>query len=126
MSLWLNRWSCPGWIFVPRKLWSMGDEYHSMCCGMSSIMFVIEMVEGKYWQKELPSLDPEKKGQTAALLLHMCRSAYYTGTVIILDSMFCVLWGNVELLKKGAFAAAYVKKGDIGQSLFEVTKWMQP
>ena len=31
MSLWLNRWTCPEWTFVPRKPWSMGNEYHSMC-----------------------------------------------------------------------------------------------
>eukprot|EP00957_Ditylum_brightwellii_P125823 9591777-Ditylum_brightwellii.AAC.2 len=93
----------------------MGNEYHSMFCGMSSIMFVIEMVEGKDWPKELPSLDPEKKGQTVTLLLCMCQSVHYTGTVIILDSRFCVLRGIIELLKKGVFAAAYVKKGDNGQ-----------
>ena len=67
-SLWLNWWTCLGWIFIPRKAWSMGNKYHAMWCGESSIMFVIDLVEGKDWPKELPLLDPEKKGPTVSLL----------------------------------------------------------
>ena len=83
MSLWLNRWTCPGWTFVPRKPWSMGNEYHSMCCGMTSIMFAIDLVEGSDRPKELPSLDPDKKGPTVSLLLRMCKPLYTKGTIVI-------------------------------------------
>jgi hypothetical protein len=31
----------------PRKPWPFGNEYHTACCGLSGIMFVMEMVEGK-------------------------------------------------------------------------------
>ncbi len=110
MSIWLNRWTCPGWIFVPRKPWPMGNEYHTMCCGISAIMFVIDLVEGKDRPPELPSLDPEKKGPTVSLLLRMCKCLYSTGTVIILDSGFCVVNGIVELMKKGVYAGAQIKK----------------
>jgi len=101
MSLWLNRWTCPGWTFVPRKPWSMGNEYHSMCCGMTSIMFANDLVEGSDRPKELPSLDPENKGPTVSLLLRICKPLYTKGTIVILDSGFCVLKGIVELMKKG-------------------------
>jgi hypothetical protein len=47
MSIWLNRWTCPGWIFCPRKPHPFGNEYHTACCGLSGIMFSIELVEGK-------------------------------------------------------------------------------
>ena len=47
MSFWTNQWTCPGWMFVPRKPHPMGNEYHSMCCGLSGIMNSIELVEGK-------------------------------------------------------------------------------
>ena len=73
MSLWLNRWTCPGLNFVPRKPWSMGNEYHTMCCGVTSIMFSIDLVEGSDRPRELPSLDAEKKGPTVSLLLRMCK-----------------------------------------------------
>ena len=110
MSLWLNRWTCPGWIFVPRKPWSMGNEYHSMCCGMTSIMFAIDLVEGSDRPKELPSLDPDKKGPTVSLLLRMCKPLYTKGTIVILDSGFCVLKGIVELMKKGVYTGAVMRK----------------
>ena len=110
MLLWLNMWTCPGWNFVLRKPWSMGNEYHSMCCGLSSIMFVIDLVEGRDRPKEAPSLDPQKNGPTVSLLLRMCQFLYTKGTVIILDSGFCVLKGIVELMKKGVYAGACVKK----------------
>ena len=35
MSPWTNKYSCPGWIFVPRKPWPFGNEYHMVCCSLS-------------------------------------------------------------------------------------------
>jgi len=110
MSLWLNRWTCPGWTFVPRKPWSMGNEYHTMCCGVTSIIFSIDLVEGSDRPRELPSLDAEKKGPTVSLLLRMCKPLYTKGTIVILDSGLCVLKGIVELMKKGVYAGALIKK----------------
>ena len=28
ISIWTNRWTCPGWTFVPRKPHPFGNEYH--------------------------------------------------------------------------------------------------
>ena len=47
MSIWFNRYTCPGWVFCPRKPHPYGNEYHSICCGLSGIMYAIEIVEGK-------------------------------------------------------------------------------
>ena len=47
MSSWTRKWTCPGFIYVPRKLHPMCNEYYSICCGGSGIMFAIELVEGK-------------------------------------------------------------------------------
>ncbi len=46
MSIWFNQWTCPGWVFCPRKPHLFGNEYHTACCGLSGIMFSMEMVEG--------------------------------------------------------------------------------
>jgi hypothetical protein len=44
MLVWTNMWTCPGWMFVPRKPHPMGNEYHSICCSLSAgIMFAIEL-----------------------------------------------------------------------------------
>ena len=38
MSTWTNKYSCPGWMFMPRKPWPFGNEYHTVCCSLSSIL----------------------------------------------------------------------------------------
>jgi Transposase IS4 len=47
ISVWTDMWTCPGWMFVPRKPHPIGNEYHSLCCGVSGVMYTIELVEGK-------------------------------------------------------------------------------
>ena len=47
MLIWHNKWTCPGWIFCPQKPHPFGNEYHTVCCTLSNIMFSIELVEGK-------------------------------------------------------------------------------
>jgi hypothetical protein len=54
MSVWTNQWTCPGWMFVPRKPHPMGNEYHSLCCGLSGIMYAIKLVEDKDRPRQLP------------------------------------------------------------------------
>ncbi len=109
MSAWISRWTCPGWVFCPRKPHPFGNEYHSICCGDSGIMYQIELVEGKDapTQHTQPHSD---KGKTAGLLLRLCAGIAGRGMVVILDSGFCVLQGLVELKKIGVFASAVIKK----------------
>ena len=47
MSPWTNKYICPEHMFVPCKPWPLGNEYHSMCCCESRIMWAVELVEGK-------------------------------------------------------------------------------
>ena len=64
-------------------------------------MFAIDLVEGSDRPRELPSLDPEKKGPTVSLLLRICKPLYTKGSIVIL--------GIVELMKKGVYAGALIK-----------------
>ena len=109
MSIWNNRWTCPGWVFCPRKPWPFGNEYHTACCGLSGIMFVMEMVEGK---DHPPQVVPRysELGKTTGLLMRMLQSYFSTGRYVILDSGFCVLKALVQLKKVGMFACAVIKK----------------
>ena len=53
MSVWTNMWTCPGWMFRLRKPHPMGNEYYSLCRGVSGIMYAIELVEGKDCSRQL-------------------------------------------------------------------------
>jgi hypothetical protein len=87
-------------MYVPRKPHPVGNEYHSICCGESGIMYAIEIVEGK----DKPAnkvYEYGELGTTASLLLRLTKSIWFTGKVVILDSGFCVLKAIIELAKKG-------------------------
>ena len=110
MSIWTSRWICPGFMFVPWNLHTMGNEYHSICCGICEIMFAIEMVEGKDAPPERGRPEYHENGKTGGLLLRLCGSIFHTGKVVIMESWFCVLLGIITLKKIGVYALALIKK----------------
>jgi hypothetical protein len=40
-------WTYPGFVFCPRKPWDTGKKHHAVAGGLTSIIFYLEMVEGK-------------------------------------------------------------------------------
>jgi hypothetical protein len=111
MSTWVNKYICPGYMFVPRKPWPFGNEYHTIACGVSEILYRMELVEGKDEPKEgRGRKEFDELGKTVGLLLRLTRSLWGTAKVVVLDSGFCVLQGIVELKKRGVFAAALIRK----------------
>ena len=51
--IWTNKFNCPVWMFVLRKIHPNLNEYHTICCGESKIMDRWESVDGTYIPKEL-------------------------------------------------------------------------
>ena len=108
MSIWTNWWTCPEWVFCPRKPHSFRNEYCTICCGLSEILFWLELVEGSDRPKEMSS-DPKHK-ITIGLLQRLRKTIFSTGKVVILDSGFCVLERSIELKKIGVYTSARIKK----------------
>jgi hypothetical protein len=80
MSIWFSRWTCPGWVFCPQKPHDKGNEYHSACCGLTGVMFSIELVEGK---DRSPDLGPSE------FELRMLKDYCNIDRYVVLDSRFC-------------------------------------
>ena len=97
MSFWVNMNTRPGFIYCPRKPWPFGNEYHTMCCCQSGVMFNLELAKGKDQPRDAPPVPYNEHKTTARLLLQMSKQLYNTGKVVILDSGICVLKGIVEL-----------------------------
>ena len=111
VSIWTSRWTCPGWMYVPRKTHPQGNEYHSIACGESGIMYRIELVEGKDRPQEKPKENfVAEHGKNTSLLVRLNEGIFDTGRVVILDSGFCVLEVLLILKKHGVFASALVKQ----------------
>ena len=66
------------------------------------------MAEGRDRPTELPS--DQRNKRTAALLLQFCDIVKVSGRIVILDIVFCVLEGLIELRKMGIYANALIKK----------------
>ena len=117
MSKWVNKFTCPGFMFVPRKPWPFGNEYHDACSAESDIIWSVDLREGKDRPRELGVKEYDDKGKTVGTLLRLTVPIWGGGKVLVLDSGFCVLKAIVELKKRGVFAASLIKKGGIGQSI---------
>ncbi len=109
MSIWHNRWTCPGWVFCPRKPHPFRNEYHTACCGLSGILFLMELVEGKDHPPQIQERWSEL-WRTTGLLMRMLSTYFTTGRYVVLDLGFCVLRALIELKKVGLFACAVIKK----------------
>jgi hypothetical protein len=109
MVPWTQKFTCPGWVFCPRKPHPQGNELHTICCGETGILYDLEMVEG---DDAPPQIVPDFSGhsKTAGLLLRLTRSIHHTAKYVVLDSGFCVLKALIELRKVGVFAGALIKK----------------
>ena len=110
MSKWLNEFTCPGFMYVPRKPWPFGNEYQDAGCCLSNILWHVDLREGKDRPRHLGEKEHDNLGRTVGVLLRLTKPIWASGKVVVLDSGFCVLQGLVELLKKGVYAHALIKK----------------
>ena len=110
MSKWLNEYTRPGFMCVPRKPWSFGNEYHTISCGLTRVLNRMYIVEGKDMPSQRPPKEFSDLGKTFGLILRLTKSLWHTAKLIILNSGFCILKGIVKLRKKAVFALALIKK----------------
>ena len=97
MMEWFNKWA-PGFMCVVRKPHPLGNEQHTMCYALASILWRAQIVEGEYRPTELGRNKWEDLGKTVGLMLRMCEPIFSTGECVMLDSGFCVSKGITALL----------------------------
>ena len=95
-------------MYVPRKPWPFGNEYHDAGCADSDIIWALDLRGGKDRQQNLGKKEFDKIDKTTGILLQLTKPFWSTGKVFVLDSGFCVLQAIVELKKRGLFAAALI------------------
>ena len=69
MLLWLNKYTCPGWVMVLRKPHLFGNEWHNIFCALYKILLHMGFVEGKDHPQQLPGPMFDGLGKTAGLLI---------------------------------------------------------
>jgi hypothetical protein len=124
MMEWLNKYA-PGFMFVGHKAHSFGNERHTICCALTTILWRAQIVEGKDQTRELGPKEQAELGATVRLVLQRCTPIFGTGKAVVLDSGFCVAKGVVALESKGVYAGALIKKqrywpkGVLGEAMDE-------
>ena len=110
ISKWVSKYTCPGYMVVPRKPWPFGNEYHTICCAMSGLLFALELVEGKDKPNQRPDQEHSDLGKMAGLMMRLTESLRFSNDVVICDSGFCVLKGVASCKKVGVNIQAMIKK----------------
>ena len=107
---WINHYTCPGWMFVPCKTQPSGNEYHTITCAKSKVIYNVRIVEGKDRPRVMGKKESEEKGVTASLMVRMKKQFWGTGKVVVIDRGFCVMEGLISMVEKGVFGLALIKK----------------
>ena len=99
-------------MFVHRKPHPKGNEYHTICCGESRIIYRWELVEGKDIPKELgrPEFETGPGTNKLALMWRMTEPLRGTGKKLIIYSGLCVLKGLIGMYKIGVYGSIVVNK----------------
>ena len=65
---WFNKW-VPGFMCVGHKPHPFGNEWHTICCALNSILWRAQIVEGKDRPTQLGKKRWEELGKTVGLIL---------------------------------------------------------
>ena len=68
---WINHYTFPGSMFVPRKPHPFGNEYHTIACDKSKVIHNVDIVEGNNRPRVMSKREFEEKGLTAGLMVRI-------------------------------------------------------
>ena len=112
MSVWMNKCTCPGFVFCPINPHPKCNEYHPICCGESGIMYGWNIFEGRDNPIPMgrPEFDTSPNINMVGLIIWLMRAMWSTGKAVIMDISYCVLKGILEIRKRGFYGSALIKK----------------
>ena len=90
IQVWIKRQICPGWMLVPRKPQYFDNEYHTINCAKSKIIYNVEIVERKDQPRVMCNNEFEEKRATAGLMVRTTKPLCETGFMVFMDSIFCI------------------------------------
>ena len=120
MSVWMNKFTCLGFVFCPCRIHPKGNQYHTICCGESGIMYGWYIVQGMDYLIPMgrPEFQTSPNMKTVRLMLRLMRALWSTGKAVIMDSLFCVLKGLLETRKRGVYVSELIKIIHVNQLIY--------
>ena len=116
MSVWMNKFTCPGFFFCPCKPHPKGKEYHTICCGKSGMIYGWDIFEGMNHKTPMgrPEFETSPNMNTVGIILRLTIALYITGNAVIMYSSYCVLKGISETRKRVVYGRELIKIGNFG------------
>ena len=105
----LNRYAT-GPMLILSKHHPLGNERHTICCGLTYILWIAYILGEKDLSQKLIQKEYDELGKAVSLMLRMCRPIFRTGKDVVLDSGFCVSKGIKEIETKGVYVGDLTKK----------------
>ena len=109
MMGWYNKFD-PGFMCVGWKPCPFGNESHTICCGLTSVLWRAHIVEGKDRPAQMSLKLHSDLGITVGFIILICEPLFSTGKYVVMDSVFFVSNGIVALVAKGVYVGALIKK----------------
>ena len=109
MMEWFNKYD-PVFICFGRKPRPFHNERHTICCGLTYILWRSHIVEGKDCPQTLGQKEYNELRKMLSLMLRMCIPIFGSDKAYVLDILFCIDKGTTELEAKGVYAADLIKK----------------
>ena len=95
MLIWMNKSTCPGFLFCPRKSHIDGNKYSVIYCNESGIMYGWEIWGGRDRTIPIERLKFKTNAniKMVRFMLQITKVLCSTGKTVTMDSGFCVLKG---------------------------------
>ena len=105
MSVWMNKFTCIGFVFCPRKPHTNSNKYHTICCGEIVIMYVWDIVEGRYHTIKMgrPEFETIPNMMMVVLIIFPTRYLWRTGKSVIMETGFFIPKGQQEKRNRGVY-----------------------
>ena len=112
MSVWMNKFKFPGFVFCPHKPYSKGKSYHIICCGENGIIYYCYIVEGRDYLIPMgrPEFETSPNMKMVGIIIWLMISLWSTDKTVIMDSKFCVLKRILGIRKRGVYGSVLIKK----------------
>ena len=106
----ISKYTCSAWMCIGRKPHPFVNESHTISCGLLTIMWFTEIVERRDIPREHGRPGFDCIGKKFGTMLRCTRPIWNCAKMFILDNVFCVTKGLVEIQNKGVFGAALIRK----------------
>ena len=80
---------CPGCMYVPPKPHPFRNEYCTIACVLSKVIYYIDIVGGDDQPLDMEWKDFDKRGAMAGLIFWMSNPLWGTGKLVLVYTIFC-------------------------------------